>query len=85
MIHCVPRSRSSLSSPSKRLRLGLGFNRSRVLALALGAITIFTLFATRHVDSILAISFDHDLQMTRNPDHSKVLVEAHLFEGVLKF
>ena len=42
-------------------------------------------FVTRHVDSILAITFDHDLQMTRDPDHSKALVEIHLFTGVLKF
>ena len=30
----------------------------------------------------LAITFDHDLQMTRDLDHSKALVEAHLFRGV---
>ena len=82
MIHRVPRPRSSLSYPSKRPRLGLGFNRSRVLALAPGAITIFALFATRHVDSILAITFDHDLQMTWDPRRSKALVKAHLFKGV---
>ena len=39
-------------------------------------------FCTRHVDSILAITLDHDLQMTRNWYHSKALVEAHLFRGV---
>ena len=34
--------------------------------------------------SNLAITFDHDLQMTRNWYGSKALVEAHLFRGVLK-
>ena len=32
--------------------------------------------------SNLAITFDHDLQMTRNWYGSKSLVEAHLFRGV---
>ena len=32
--------------------------------------------------SYLAITFDHDLQMTRNWYGSKALVEAHLFRGV---
>ena len=40
---------------------------------------------TRHFDCILAMTFDHDLQMTLNWYHSKALVEAHLFRGVLKF
>ena len=43
---------------------------------------MITLFVTRHVDNILAITFDHDLQMTRNWYGSKALVEAHLFKGV---
>ena len=44
---------------------------------------MITLFVTRYVDSILAITFDASLQMTRDPDHSKALVETHLFRGVL--
>ena len=34
--------------------------------------------------SNLAITFDHDLRMTRNWYRSKALVEAHLFRGVSK-
>ena len=33
----------------------------------------------------MAITFDADLPMTQDLDHSKALVEAHLFRGVLKF
>ena len=33
-------------------------------------------------NSVLAITFDADLQMTRDLDHSKALVQAHLFKGV---
>ena len=43
---------------------------------------MIALLVTRHVDSILSITFDHDLQMTRNWYGSKALVEAHLFRGV---
>ena len=31
--------------------------------------------------SNLSITFDHDLQMTRNWYHSKALIEAHLLKG----
>ena len=51
---------------------------------AIPQISNLDLFVMRHVDSILAITFDHDLQMTRNWYYLKAL-ESHLFQGVLKF
>ena len=56
---------------------------TKYLDLDLSAIAMSTLFVTRYVDSILAITFDASLQMTRDPDHSKALVETHLFRRVL--
>ena len=64
---------------------GGGKTGKKTACRAVPQISNLEFFVTRHVDSILAITFDHDLQMTRNPDHSKALVEAHLFRGVLKF
>ena len=43
---------------------------------------ILTKIRPKNNFSNLAITFDHDLQMTRNWYGSKALVEAHLFRGV---
>ena len=75
----VSRSRKYLTAIAVR---GDSAFLTKYLDLDLSAIAMIALFVTRYVDSILAITFDASLQMTRDLDHSKALVEAHLFRGV---
>ena len=57
-------------------------NKTQIKTLAILEIRKITM---QYGDSNLAITFDASLQMTRDPDHSKALVETVFFKGVLKF